>query len=83
MTFHKRTEVNKTRKEHECLGCLQMITTGSQAIKHQGQNEEEIYSYYLHIECHEFLVKHNEFLEEGVWDGCVNEIKSEIKIGQA
>ncbi|EEM30540.1 hypothetical protein bthur0003_5920 [Bacillus thuringiensis serovar thuringiensis str. T01001] len=48
-------------------------------VNNTGKSEYEFYDYYLHTECHEFLKQHSEYLEEGVWDGCVNEIKLEME----
>ncbi|MBW3490607.1 hypothetical protein I6L50_00195 [Bacillus sp. FDAARGOS_1420] len=69
----------KIHKDQTCLGCLKNIPCGSDAIQNKGKSEYEFYDYYLHKECHEFLKQHSEYLEEGVWDGCVNDIKLEME----
>ncbi|WP_034757726.1 hypothetical protein [Rossellomorea vietnamensis] len=76
MEFGKRRQV-KTRKVHECIGCLKEIGKGSAAVYHTGKTDEEFYKYHLHMECHQFMVKHKEYLDKGVWKGCVHDIRTE------
>lgn len=66
-----------TRKIHTCTGCMKIIPKGEEAIYHSGKVDDGFYKYYLHIECHHFMVKHKEYFDMGVWDGCVNDIKKE------
>ncbi|AFV16420.1 hypothetical protein BTB_c07020 [Bacillus thuringiensis Bt407] len=77
-TFHEHKSL-KIRKDQICLGCLKNIPSDSDVVNNTGKSEYEFYDYYLHTECHEFLKQHSEYLEEGVWDGCVNEIKLEME----
>lgn len=82
--FNTETKVEKTRKDHVCLGCLNKIPKGSTAFNNSGYFED-FYNYYLCLECKEFLIKYNrhEIIEEGLFDGCVNEIKEYENIGGA
>ncbi|MGG4288323.1 hypothetical protein ABEW81_11055 [Priestia megaterium] len=74
--FSTRINVKSTRKDHKCLGCLNVIPKGSEAINNKG-HYEDFYNYYLCTPCDEFLSKNSrhEIIEEGLFDGCVNEIK--------
>jgi hypothetical protein len=74
MQFGKRRMV-KTRKAHKCLGCVGEIEKGAAAVYHSGKSDDEFYRYHLHVECHQFMVKKKDHLLEGVWEGCVNDIK--------
>ncbi|MDK7537826.1 hypothetical protein OWO94_13240 [Bacillus paranthracis] len=77
--FSNRHEIKKTRKDHKCLGCSKIIPIGTVAIKNSGMFENEFYSYYLHHECEDFISKNSEYFDEGLWNGCVNEIRNEFK----
>lgn len=77
--FNSRKIIKATRKDHKCLGCLKVISTGSKAVKNSGKYEGEFYSYYLHEECDQFLASVPNQFDEGLWDGCVNDIKREME----
>lgn len=74
--FDERKQVT-TRKDHKCMGCVEVIPKGSKAIFHKGKYDEEFYRYHLHIECHQYMVKKKSYLDSGVWENCVNDIKKE------
>jgi hypothetical protein len=74
--FGKRRAVH-TRKDHKCLGCCEVIPKGAAAVYHSGKSDDEFYRYHLHVECHQFMVKNKDRLQEGVWEGCVLDIQKE------
>lgn len=75
--FNERKEV-KTRKRHQCLGCLDKFPPGTQMVNNKGMFEDHFYNYYLCYSCEEFLKEHREWFEDGVWPDCVNEGKEEL-----
>lgn len=75
--FDKRKMVT-TRKVHKCTGCMKEIPKGEEAVYHSGKVDDGFYKYYLHLECHQYMVKWKHYFDEGVWDGCVNDIKREV-----
>lgn len=79
--FGKKKQV-KTRKDHKCLGCNEQIDKGSEAVHHTGRSDEdEFYNYHLHLDCHQYMMKHKHELTEGVWPGCVNAIRLSVSGG--
>lgn len=74
MSFNARTLVKSTRKEHQCMGCLKDIPVNSIAINNSGYYEDW-YNYYLHFECEELIEKHSDFFNEGLWEGCLKDLK--------
>lgn len=77
-SFNNHRKVNKTRKEHNCLGCLENISKGDNAINNSGMFEGEFYNYYLCLPCEEVVKENRDYFEEGLYPGCVNELKHEL-----
>lgn len=76
--FDKRKQVT-TKKDHQCTGCMDVIPKGAKSVYHTGKYDDSFYRYHLHLECHQFMIKHKEHLLDGVWDGCVNDIGRELQ----
>lgn len=77
--FNNKKEV-KTRKEHQCLGCLGKFPPGTQMVNNKGLFEDHFYNYYLCYPCEKFLNKHSDLFEDGLWDNCVNETKEVMAV---
>jgi hypothetical protein len=76
--FDQNRKQVTTRSVQECVGCMKEVTKGTDAIYHTGKVDGGYYRFYLHLECHQFLFKHKEYLDKGVWWDCVNDIKREV-----
>ncbi|PID03622.1 hypothetical protein CSV67_02985 [Sporosarcina sp. P2] len=77
-SFNNHRKVNKTRKDHRCLGCQDLIPKGEKAINNSGVFEGDFYNYYLCSPCEIVIKEHRGYFEEGFFPGCVNELKSEL-----
>lgn len=75
--FHDRHDVNKTRKEHKCMGCFEQIPIGSSVTLFSGLGEGGFYRMYFCIPCVDYVEKHPDDFEEGLWEGCVRDMKRE------
>ena len=53
--FYRETEVKKTRKEHECLGCLTKINENSEAFYIVAVFEGDFGAYHLCKPCRDYL----------------------------
>ena len=51
MSFYSEQWVKKTRKQHRCLWCGEMIPAGSTACHSSGIWEGDFWSAYFHPEC--------------------------------
>jgi hypothetical protein len=68
-----------TRKDHKCLGCEEIIPKKTKAVYQTGKTDDDFFRYHLHVECNQFMIKHKDHLENGVWSGCVNDIKKIVE----
>lgn len=53
----------KTRKKHECYGCLENIDKGTAAVHVRGKEDGRYVSFYLHVQCHITAMKRKLFVE--------------------
>lgn len=54
----------KTRKEHECYGCCELIVKGETAVRLNGKEDNEHFNIYLHANCHIISVKQKLYAED-------------------
>ncbi|MDA8212113.1 MAG: hypothetical protein M0021_09585 [Clostridia bacterium] len=81
--FGKWTEVKKTRKEHQCKGCLIKIPAGSGAKYFAGRVEGEFSTGYLCKECDKYLREHSKDFEDFWHEGEIGELRREAGYRQA
>jgi hypothetical protein len=73
--FYNHKIIRKTRKEHRCFGCTQKMPVGSQAAYTSGVWEGDFFASYYCTPCDEYLDKHPELFEEGIYYGDVAEAR--------
>jgi hypothetical protein len=56
--FYRENFVKKTRKEHQCLGCVEKIPAGSEAIYIAAVFEGYFGAYHMCKECMEYIDRH-------------------------
>jgi len=66
-SFYK--EIKKSRKDHKCEGCLELIPKGSELFKLVGRWADGFYHVKLCFKCNEFICKHSRDFEEGWSNG--------------
>ena len=64
-----------TRKDHECFACTERIEKGKQAVYATAKQDEQPIRFHLHQDCNIQLVKNKGALSNGVYYGCINDIK--------
>ena len=73
-----RKQTVKTRKNHECYGCIGMIDKGEMSVYVRGKEDDRHVNFHLHADCHIKAVKRNLFAE-GIKKGClVNKVAPEV-----
>ena len=55
MDFYNERQIKKTRKDHKCLGCLEIIPAGTAAFYISCAYEGDFNAYYLCMPCREYL----------------------------
>lgn len=63
MSFVGDEKVVKTRKRHQCHGCLDYIEVGEKAFYQSGHNGDCWYRLYMHTDCNDLVNKHIDFLD--------------------
>lgn len=53
----------KTRKQHECFGCCEIISKGEAAVYVRGKEDENHFHFHLHVNCHIKAMKRKLFAE--------------------
>lgn len=71
-----KKKVVKTRKKHECYGCLEIIDKGEAAVHVRGKEDDQSVYFHLHINCHVVAIKQKLFAE-GFTKGAVKQAKKE------
>lgn len=66
----------KTRKKHECYGCLEVIDKGAAAVHVSGKEDGHFRSLHLHVHCHITIMKRGLFAE-GLKKGVLKQLQSE------
>lgn len=64
--FYTIRQVEKTKKAHKCLGCMQGIPTGSKCSYAAGVYEGNFRAYYLCVKCRDYLRRNPEFDKESL-----------------
>lgn len=64
----------KTRKEHECYGCCEIIDKGASAIHVRGKEDGRYRSLHLHVHCHITIMKRG-LLAEGLKKGALKQLQ--------
>lgn len=77
----KTKRLVKTRKEHECYGCIQLIQKGENAIAVKAQEDNKHIGFHLHEECNKVIVKDKWYSGSGLYYGCIKE--AEEKEGES
>lgn len=69
MSFYAERQIKKTKKDHRCVGCCQIIPAGSPAI--YIANSEPDFSYgHICTACTDYMNKYDDHLDD---DGCWSE----------
>jgi len=63
----------KTRKEHTCFGCTEIIEKGKNAVACTAKQDEQRMNFHLHEECNKTIVKDNWYSGSGLYYGCIKE----------
>jgi hypothetical protein len=67
--LNRWAEIKKTRKDHNCFGCRSVIPAGSKAHYYAGVFEGEFSANHYCEPCFDFLDKHPDYFEEGIFCG--------------
>jgi hypothetical protein len=59
----------KTRKEHQCIGCLRIFPKGSELRASVNTDEGRIYTVYICNDCDEHVLKNEEWYRDGFMEG--------------
>ena len=84
----KEENIKKTRKNHLCHGCREIIPKGSPAVASTNKDGGDFYTLYYCIPCHEFLGEYPEYCSDpydDIYEGAVAEgmkLKAEEDEGQ-
>lgn len=68
-----RKRIVKTRRKHECFGCLETIDKGDAAVHVRGKEDGKHVNFHLHVKCHTTVMKQKLFIE-GLTRGAVKEL---------
>ena len=71
-----RKQTVKTRKKHECYGCIEMIDKGDATVYVRGKEDNIHVNFHLHVKCHVVAVKQKLFVE-GFTKGAVMQVRQE------
>lgn len=63
----------KTRKIHECYGCLKNIEKGEVAVCVTGKEDDQRFSFHIHVACNKIAHKERMF-EKGFEKGELNQL---------
>lgn len=66
----------KTRKKHECYGCIETIDKGAAAVHVSGKEDGHYRSLHLHVHCHIAIMKKKLF-DKGLTKGALNQKQNE------
>ncbi len=72
----REAKVGKTRKNHLCHGCREIIPKGSSAVASTNKDAGDLFTLYFCIPCHEFLGSYPEYCHDpydDVYEGAVAE----------
>ena len=58
-----RKQTVKTRRKHECFGCIEMIDKGDAAVYVSGKEDGKHVNFHLHVKCHVIAMKQKLFVE--------------------
>lgn len=72
----------KTRREHECYGCCEIIEKGAAAIHVRGKEDGRYRSLHLHIHCHVTAMK-NDLFVHGFTRGAIKDVQQKESFGIA
>lgn len=65
----------KTRKEHECFGCGELIPKGEKAVSATAKEDDRHKRFHLHTKCNQAIVR-NKII---VYKNCVVDLKEEAE----
>ena len=74
IVFLSEVKVRKTKKDHRCFGCCEVIPAGSEAHVHNLSDSGQAYSLYLHPACAEIIreIESSDYDDDGIFEGAVN-----------
>lgn len=73
MDFYSERHVKKTRKDHKCFGCREIVLKGSEVFYTASVWQGDFGTYYLCPPCHNYLVDNPEVFAEGFCEGDIGE----------
>ncbi len=73
IVFLSEVRVKKTRKDHQCFGCCEVIPAGSEVNVQNLSDSGQAYSLYLHPACAEIIreIESSDYDDE-IPEGAVN-----------
>ena len=74
IVFLSEVKVRKTKKDHRCFGCCEMIPTGSEVNVHILFDSGQAYALYLHPACAVIIreIESDVYDDDGIFEGAVN-----------
>jgi hypothetical protein len=72
-------EIKKTRKDHRCWGCAEVIPAGSHAWYEAGKYDGDFYADYYCDNCKSFLDEHHDYFEDGIHYGEIGDARKEFR----
>jgi hypothetical protein len=83
MSFSRRQEIKKTRKEHFCFFCASKIAAGEPATYFTGTVDGDFYADYNHQICTKIwdFIRAHDLVDcgDGVEEGFINEVMDEME----
>ena len=75
IVFLSEVKVRKTKKDHRCFGCCEVIPAGSPAHVQNLSDSGQAYSLYLHPACAEIIreIESSDYDDDGIFEGAVND----------
>lgn len=78
MSWSEWIHVKKTRKNHLCHGCQEVIREGSKAVYYKGVFEGDFGTCHYCIDCYDFIhSKSSDYFLFGIGPGDVKEAREE------
>lgn len=69
----------KTRKEHLCFGCTEIIEKGKNAVAVAAKEDDQRKNFHLHEDCNKTIAKDNWFSGSGLYYGCIKDAEKRIE----
>jgi len=64
MSFYAERHIKKTAKPHRCMGCLEMIPTGSPATHLAGKHDSDFWTAYICGDCKVYMDEYDDYLDD-------------------